>query len=123
LLSNAKPFDPFVLSRKTEVCPSLSILVIWFACVSVKIKLPSGKPIGPSVPRKPDLMTWIFVPPAMTPGISGATVSVGRGGGGGEGGDGMGACARAAAVTTPKKEVTIIPRRIVTIAVPPPPIG
>ena len=61
--SHASPFEPLVFSRNVEVAPvSLSMRVMRFAWVSVKIRLPSGSPIGPSVPVKPDLMTSIFVP-------------------------------------------------------------
>jgi hypothetical protein len=48
--SNARPFEPFVFSRNVEVLLSLSIRVMRFAFVSVKIRLPSGRAIGPSVP-------------------------------------------------------------------------
>ena len=50
LESHARPFEPFVFSRNVEVVPSAAIRVMRFACVSVKIRLPSGIPIGPSVP-------------------------------------------------------------------------
>ena len=84
LASQASPFEPLVFSRNVDVwLVSLSILVIRFAWVSVKIRLPSGSPIGPSVPVKPDLMTSIFVPAAMTPAIAAAVVSVAAGGCGG----------------------------------------
>src|SRR5688572_21896731 len=39
--------------------------------------LPSGAPTGPSVRRNPLLTSCIVVPDAMTPGMAGATISVG----------------------------------------------
>src|SRR5215467_16116966 len=47
--------------------------------------VPSGSGIGPSVPTNPSLITWTFVPPATTPGMPGATVSVAGGSGGAAG--------------------------------------
>jgi hypothetical protein len=80
LLSNANPFEPLVFSRKVEVWLLASMRVIRFACVSVKMRLPSGMPIGPSVPLKPLLMTSTLVPAAITPGIAVAVVSAATGG-------------------------------------------
>ena len=93
LASKPSPLDPLVLSRNTDVAPvSLSMRVMRLAWVSVKIRLPSGRPTGPSVPVNPDLITSTFVPPATTPGISVATVSAATGG--------VAGCARAAAVAS-----------------------
>ena len=55
--SKTKPFVSFVFSRNVEVFPSLSILVMRLSAVSVKMRVPSGSAIGPSVPRNPSLMT------------------------------------------------------------------
>ena len=87
LASKPRPFEPLVFSRKVVVAPvSLSMRVMRLAWVSVKIRLPSGSPTGPSVPVNPDLMTSTGVPAAATPGIAGVVVvGVGMGGCGGAG--------------------------------------
>src|SRR6185369_17656977 len=80
-VSNDIPLAPPVFSRKTDTAPLGSILMVRFAVVSEKITLPSGSAIGPSLPLKPSLITCTGAPAATTPGIAGATVSVGGGGG------------------------------------------
>ena len=75
-----------MFSRNVDVAlVSLSIRVMRLAWVSVKIRLPSGSPTGPSVPVNPDLMTSTGVPAATTPGIAVVVVGVGMGGCGGAG--------------------------------------
>ena len=66
-----------MFSRKVERVPFASISEITLACCSVSRRAPSGAAMGPSVPRSPWVTTRTLVPAATTPGMLGATVSVG----------------------------------------------
>jgi hypothetical protein len=68
--SNPRPLD-WMLSRKVDSFPSLSMRVSRRAPPSVKMTVPSGNAIGPSVPFSVSVMSWTRVPPATTPGMWG----------------------------------------------------
>ena len=72
---SASPLAPLEFSKKVETLLSGATRTTRLAWVSVNNKLPSEKPIGPSVPLKPLLINSMTTPPAATPGIGGVTGS------------------------------------------------
>ena len=73
---NASPLAPPEFSRYDAIVLSAAMRVMRFACPSVKITLPSGSAIGPSVPWNPSLISSIGVPAATTPSIAGVDKSI-----------------------------------------------